>query len=298
MRTAIREFVLLFGLIGGHACWAQPVSEIQHRFDFEGEDRLASVEVDGEVVRIHTQGLSVTESRFFVTGRLEKHPKRALLLSFDRVGSRKYEVLDITPPELKGELLDHPGGFDRSVDGAYWIPISTSHRKGPTKICQYHIDGRVPLSKAELRSSFVVDDHIGALCCLNDGALVGANWDTNEIYVWNTKGEEKLRVKQALTLAKGNPHVAVQDWKHFDSRMNLAIIGGLDKSAGESQAIIMVADVLRGHVHEIHRLPQLTGVARPITNEGLAVYDGKLYLLPEDIGRGAKVLRYRILRTR
>ena len=32
-------------------------------------------------------------------------------------------------------------------------------------------------------------------------------------------------------------------------------------------------------------------------NEGLALHEGRLYLLPEDIGRGAKVLRFKFIST-
>lgn len=286
----MRRIVFLLCWLGGSIAFGQAVDGQQRQFVYEGEDVLPKVLVNDEAVRIHSQGLFVTNSHFLVTGRLETKPKRALFLWFDRADSEKYEYVDITPEEVDGETLDHPGGFDVAADGTYWIPLSTSHRKGPSKICQYEVGPKV--GKLKLTSSFEVDDHIGAVCCLADGTIIGANWDTKDIYAWSAKGESLYRKKQSKIF--GDRQIAVQDWKRFGAGGSTVIMGGLEKSQLAKRATIAVADLQRFQLKEIRQFNRREGVSRPITNEGLAVHNGKLFLLPEDVGAGAKVLRYRI----
>ena len=266
----------------------------QRELVYENADALPEVTVGGAPAVIHTQGLYVTDQHYLVTGRLETKPKRALLLRFSRDDLRKYEVADITPPPVDGAVLDHPGGFDVDSQGRFWIPLSTSNPQGPSLICRYTIDSNAALIPGNPEALIQIDDHIGAICLLKDDSLVGASWDTKDVYLWSADGSLLTSFRGAgMFGGDRRKSVAVQDWKSLDPNNNHIILGGLDKSREPSRAIIEVGDIIRGELLETHELPRREDVSRPLTNEGLAVHRGKLYLLPEDIGRGAKVLRFR-----
>jgi len=262
-------------------------------------DTLPKVIIDGEPVKIHTQGLYVTNQDYIVTGRVDTPPRRPVVLRFCRDRSAQYETLSLKALAGPNGTLDHPGGFDRDADGVFWIPLSTSHSRGPTKLIGISLrDGKLPDDTSEIARMIDVPDHLGAVCCLPDRKLLAANWDTRNIYlIDSTSGEllEKFDHDDYLR-DSGAIRLAVQDWK-FDPAANRAIAGGLDKSRDrkpdQSQAVVAVVDPAARSVVEIHRLPSPDGAGKPVTNEGLAVHGGKLYLLPDDIGRGAEVLSYR-----
>ena len=214
------------------------------------------------------------------------------ILRFDRTDLTQYEFKDITPEVMDGQILDHPGGFDVAPDGSFWIPVSTSHRKGPTKICRFEIPAEQPLATARCVSSFSVNDHIGAVCCLTDNTLYGANWDTVELHAWKTDGKAVERVKQAERFAPADSRLAVQDWKHFGTDSKTIIMGGLDKTKSPAAAVVRIADIKHGKVFKSMKLSSREDTKRPLTNEGMAVSGRTLYLLPEDIGKGAKVLKF------
>lgn len=281
--TAGFLFLVLFSTATAHT-----------KLEIAGVEALPSVLLDGEKVKVHTQGLFVTDQHFLVTGRLEKSPKRSWLIRFHR-GSDRYEVLDITQ-FIDGTTLDHPGGFDQDDTGLFWIPISTSHRRGPTSVCGYRIDPKKALSKAKIERRFTIKDHVGAICCRGDNALLTANWDTKLIAAYKPDGTNVFEIKQEKTLLHGKPHIAVQDWKRFthSESSKLAIIGGLNKESKDKRAMVLIADMFDGSVIEEFHFESPESVSRPVTNEGMHFHDMSLYLLPEDIGKGAKVLRYKL----
>ncbi len=262
--------------------------------EFVSAQPLPEVVIDGESVPIHTQGLYVTEHDYFVTGRVDKLPRRPVLMRFPRDNPNQYEVLDLS--QTTG--LDHPGGFDRDQDGLFWIPVSTSHRVGPTKVMGVSLsDRKLPTSVSQITKSFEVPDHLGAICCLNGAQLLAANWDTQTIYLIDSgTGEVKQKFAQQEFFEYSQPiRLAVQDWK-FDLRSKRIVAGGIDKfpinKSNPSVATIAWIDPLRPLVVATIRLDSRDDVTRPLTNEGLALYGRDLFLLPEDIGRGAKVLRF------
>ena len=55
--------------------------------------------------------------------------------------------------------------------------------------------------------------------------------------------------------------------------------------------MVAMIDVVNG-TSKLIRLAPRPDVGRPVTNEGLALLQNELFLLPEDFGKGAKVLRY------
>src|SRR6185295_2163532 len=76
---------------------------------------------------------------------------------------------------------------------------------------------------------FAVDDHIGAVAVSADRKEVfGANWDTEDVYVWDLRGrlqhtlnDSELQKRMLGTIAGSNSRsgVAVQDWKIVGDRL-------------------------------------------------------------------------------
>jgi hypothetical protein len=203
------------------------------------------------------------------------------------------------------EGLDHPGGFDYAAPGEFWIPVARSDARGPSVILRVGVDrqpesGRPqPLAEGNVAIVMTVDDHIGALCHEPaTGRWYGANWDTLLVYEWQSDGRLVARIPRD-EFVQGLPgwRLAIQDWKAvgdgtlFDSPF-LILAGGLDKSpdvaAGELAVIELLAPVHRTRLARLV-LPAEPGATRPLTNEGLAVHNRHLYLLPDDIGAGAEV---------
>ena len=78
------------------------------------------MQIDGDPAVIHTQGLYVDDEHFYVTGRFEKTPKRALLLRFERSDPQRYEYIDITPRARQAHNT-----FLREEEPHHW----TAHQK-------------------------------------------------------------------------------------------------------------------------------------------------------------------------
>ena len=252
---------------------------------------------DGQRLRVHTQGLYVTQRFYYVTGRWERSPKRAILFRFAREDPRRFEALDITPPGSPG--MDHPGGFD--CDGtSLWIPIGMSRPRSPTAVMRLVLDEDQPLHESQSEIAFHVDDHIGAIAWSHRREMLcGANWDTRHIYTWDTTGYLREKVSQAAFFAyQGDDrgmHLAVQDWKHLKlaPQRELLVAGGIDKSpgGGRPRALLQIFDPDSRTV-----LTRFNPVGRsydgPLTNEGMAVRDGTLFLVPADLGSDARIYRF------
>lgn len=261
---------------------------------------LPAVLIDGQPVKIHTQGLFVTDSEYIVTGRVDTLPRRPVLLSFHRENPDQYQVLSLQSLAGPQGGLDHPGGFDRDADGLYWIPLSTSHPLGPTKIIGMALpDGQFPADASAVTRIIEISDHLGAVCCLPNRRLLAANWDTRRVYVIDAATGEIVETYRYEQFFGDSTQIqlAVQDWK-YDPLTEQIVAGGLDKSparpSDQPAALMVRIDPATRAMTTLHRLPSPAGVRKGVTNEGLAVRGNRLYLLPEDIGRGAQILSYRV----
>lgn len=267
---------------------------------FEAEDRLPDVRVDGKPVRIHTQGLYATRRYYYVTGRLEGRSRRPLLVRFDRSDGNRIESIDLAralgESDATASNLDHPGGFD--FDGRrFWIPVSESRPNGKTIVLTYQPAGDRALSIRQAVMAFGVDDHIGALAYDQTAQVVyGANWDTRRVYCWNPDGTLVRKIDaEALNAQPPGPRLAVQDWKSLGRGVVLA--SGIDKSPlrpiGQVAAVLAEIDLRAGTYRAFERLGPPAGLAGPVTREGMAVQGDSVYFLPSDLGSGAAVYRYR-----
>jgi hypothetical protein len=216
----------------------------------EDLERLEVVELRAALD--HVQGIDVEGDSLWVSS-VERASKRGFLHLFDRrSGELRAQV------SLERGARYHPGGI--SLDGdAIWVPVAEYARDSSALI------QRRDKRTLALLSEFEVRDHIG---CVGAGEnLIGGNWDSRAFYEWTRDGR--------LLRRRDNPTPnAYQDLKRAG---DLWIASG--KLSGELGAIDWLDDSL-ALVKRI--VAGKTGRGVPFTNEGMAVRDGKLYLLPED----------------
>lgn len=154
----------------------------------------------------------------------------------------------------------HPGGMDRDGD-SLWVPVAEYRRLSSASLL------RIDTRSLQVTSRFSVNDHIGCVAVAGN-RLIGGNWDTREFYYWNHAGK--------LLDKKPNPgKVAYQDLKYSEGM--LLASGNLSGDEGaidwlDPDSLQLKKRVLSGKTDRGVRF----------TNEGMAVVDGKLYLLPED----------------
>ena len=306
---AIRKTKLcaLAALLAFHAVASPSVAQVEKRLQLHHTEALPKVKVDGHDALIHSQGLYVTDRYAYVTGRLEGKDRRALFVQCDRKTPGRYKVLtlDLQPDNndsrspIRTKRLDHPGGFD--FDGReFWIPVARSIPLGPTLIVRITPSQDVAFDQWRCRPAFLVADHIGALAIVGNGqGLLGANWDTEKIYFWGKTDGRQIARRESSTWLDGEPWgLAVQDWKRLPEEIfgksELVIAGGIDKSGDAPDASVAVVDIIapdseaRRRVARF-RLPEIDGLEKPLTNEGLCIYKHWLVLCPSDLGTDARL---------
>ena len=253
------------------------------------------------MAKAHTQGLEVSGGSYYVTARREDvRPKRAILLRL-RPAATNWEVWDITavaPPGL--EPLDHPGGM-QSDGKRLWIPVSESKPKSRSLIRVFALSGMLPGHPPTSDFEFAVNDHIGALAMAADrGWILGANWDTESVYVWDLEGNLKRTLTRPELDIRGlgvsgagekNRGVAIQDWKVLGNRL---FCSGLCKTSGvvtsPRSRFISFANFLETDFRPSRiALPWQSGTE--LAREAMAIVDGLVLFLPEDLGASNRIFR-------
>lgn len=154
----------------------------------------------------------------------------------------------------------HPGGIDQDVD-ALWMPVAEYRKLSSSTVM------RIDKKSRKVLKSFEVPDHIGCVAVSGD-TLIGGNWDSREFYYWDLDGN--------LIEKKTNPNrVAYQDLKLQDGM--LLASGNISQEEGAIDWLDPKTLQLRERI-----LSGKTDRGVRFTNEGMAVVNGKLYLLPED----------------
>jgi hypothetical protein len=270
------------------------------RLCYVDRQALPNFEIGGQPARIHTQGLFITDRYFYVTGRLQRSPKRALLIRFDRLNPSLVEHVDLLI--ASGNLaeseatFDHPGGFD--YDGeSFWIPVAVSRPMSKSLVVKVRPEPGASLGSAKVKTAFRLNEHIGAIAF--DTAtrrLFGANWDARSIYVWKQDGTfiEKFSQTDFSPKTAGRAF-AIQDWKGLGKQWLL--VGALDKSAHrrpeESIAVLQLIDMRNKCEAAVIRLASPPDREIPLSKEGMAVFNDQVFFLPADLGSNAAVFRYR-----
>lgn len=255
---------------------------------------LPALRISGSPARAHTQGLEIVGNRYFVTARREDGAQRRALLLQWSPGDSNWSFWDLTPPSAP--TLDHPGGM-QAEGRRLWIPISESQRKGKSTVRAYPLLGWTPERIPPPEVEFPVDDHIGAVAVLaGRSLLVGASWDTETVYLWDFSGTEREVLRGAalsrLGLGLGTPEtpgLRVQDWKGSAGSL---VASGLVSAGGASSSsvsrLLRLGDSLSSPP-VLLPIPSVAGVE--LAREAMAVHDGSVCFLPEDLGETNRLIR-------
>jgi len=266
---------------------------------------LPPLRINGEAARAHTQGMEIVDGPFYVTARLESaRPKRAILAR-TTPGSDAWDTWDITPPASTDAAapLDHPGGF-QSDGRRFWIPVAQSVRHGRTVIRVFAIDRLKPGQPAVPDFEFPVADHIGALAVTtNQNLLLGANWDTETVYVWDLAGRLQRTINGAdlksrnlgvVSGPNGHAGVAVQDWKFSDERLYASgLFGDPEKAVARPRSRVLVFTHFLELGFELEQVPLPNQPGVELAQEAMARSGGWLYFLPENLGATNRYFRLR-----
>ena len=199
----------------------------------------------------HVQGLDAGRDWFWISA-VDRRTKTGWIWRVDRRTLRTAAERNIT----QGPLY-HPGGL-QVTGGSLWVPIAEYRPRSKSRILELD-----PLTLAE-RRSFAVDDHIGSVATDGRAFVLGANWDARRFYRWSLDGK--------LVNAVDNPGpLAIQDMKWVNGKL---YAGGLvEKDCRLEQ---LDPDTFA----PVRSLPLPGDVC--YTHEGMALFDGRFYGLPED----------------
>ena len=268
---------------------------------------LPPLHINGNAAQAHTQGLLVHQNGFFVTARRDDvNPRRSLLLWLECNPKVKKEnccaskkswtkVWDITPtskPANWSGILDHPGGFDSDGENL-WIPISQSRRNGKTMLCKFSIRSLIDEGDATPSASITIKDHIGAVAVSHTPkSLFAANWDTMIAYELSVDAKLIQDYKRNMFVENlPNWSIAVQDWKFHKGFL---VVSGLDKSSkflgSRPRSVIQLINAKTREIKAELRLPRRK--SGNFAREGMAVFDGYIWLLPDDLKDENKLYRF------
>lgn len=202
----------------------------------------------------HVQGIDIEGDTLWVSS-VDKEAKKGFLY---KLNAKTGQIL------LQAEVQDgakfHPGGL--TLDGdSLWLPVAEYRRTSTAQI------QRRDKRTLKLLSSFEVPDHIGCVAAARD-RLYGGNWDSKEIYEWSKSG-------QLLAKRPNETGTRYQDMKYLKGSL---FAGGLrEKGRGAVDRLDpkTLALTARQDVETTDR-----GVV--LTNEGMTLRAGHLYVLPED----------------
>lgn len=269
------------GIVAGGALEAREGKPCQ-AFELIRKHRLGP----GEPLFGHVQGLEVSDQFFFLTAvtltgetaflyiyRRTGGPGHPPLWQYDLWGlARKYAE---ACGRLDSETLNHPSGLYLDGDQLY-VAIAPSVDTGPSCVMVVDVrDPSAPIVQREVR----VDDHIGALIRLSD-AVVGLNWGSDDYWRWEDSGILRRLPAQEELDGKLVERLHLQDCDqegdflycgHSNHRDDLVKAYALTAFGPEPSTL---------HPSAI-ALPAI-GSQHGGTHEGLAVHDGRLFLLPDD----------------
>jgi len=201
----------------------------------------------------HVQGLDITEQFYFVTS-VDTKQDRAWLFKIDRQDARL-----ISKVELTDGALIHPGGLQ--YDGRFlWVPNAEYKRQSRTMVY-----GLAP-DTLEIRTSFEVDDHIGAVASDGKNLLYGVNWDALNFYTWDINGRQLKKIDSPTSMA-------YQDIKYFAGKL-------LCSGHKDGISAVDIIDPENWTLIQRVNLPKDKWKSS-LTREGMA-FDGNLYFLPDD----------------
>lgn len=219
----------------------------------------------------HVQGIDFDERHVWVTS-VDKAQRKGYLQEFSMASGEHIRTVDVA----EGDRF-HPGGI--SADGeSLRVPVA-EYRRASSSVIQER-----SVRTLQLEYKFDVADHIGCIA-LAPGVLIGANWDSRDLYFWDRTGRLLRKVP--------NPTAnAYQDIKFVAGRL---VASGL--LPGRTGAIDWLDYPSLRLIRRVTVGQTSRGV--PYTSEGMAIRGDRILLLPEDSPsrlfqfsvRGARVSR-------
>jgi hypothetical protein len=201
----------------------------------------------------HVQGVEFDDSRVWITS-VDKVRRKGFLQEFSAAGEH-LRTVDVT----RG-VRYHPGGISADAE-SLWVPVA-EYRRASTSVVQ-----KRNLHTLKLEFEFTVADHIGCVAAAPE-FLIGANWDSRDLYVWDKTGR--------LVRKSPNPTKnAYQDMKFVEGRL---IASGLlpDRTGAidwlEYPSLRLVQRIVAGR----------TSRGVPYTQEGMAIRGDRVLFVPED----------------
>ncbi len=274
---------------------------------------LPALRIDGVPARVHTQGIEWVGSTLWVTARREDvTPKQPLLLC-TTLGAARWDAWNLALSDVGagGHLLDHPGGMQS--DGVHlWIPLAESRRNGRSVVRLIRLDSLISGQPIRAARQFEVADHIGAIAVAPErNRVFGASWDTETVWVWELSGK-LIRKVSASGLARwglgfvggDGPRagLTVQDWKWVGNELMASglwksggpRVEGGDESTKARSRLVGYRGVLTFDLKQEPQwilLPEVAGIE--LAHEGMAISKGRVWFLPEDLGRTNRMFSVR-----
>jgi hypothetical protein len=203
----------------------------------------------------HVQGLDLDAQWFWISA-VDRRTRTGWIWRVDRQSLRTVAERNITDG-----VRYHPGGFQVTGE-TLWIPVAEYRANSTTRILELD---RMTLVQ---RRSFLVEDHIGALATDGHSVLLGANWDARRFYRWTLGGQQ-------LAVVANRHSLAVQDMKWSGGTV-FAGGTGVGRSKGQCQL-----HQLDPSTFELVRASGFKA-GTCYTREGMAVFGGRFFFLPED----------------
>lgn len=263
-RTNLPRLVIAFLLISAYSCRANDADNAK------AISSLPAYVADAQslsLVRVwpelgfdahHVQGIVFTGDFFYITGT-DKLTSSAWIFKVVAKTGALVKKKDITQP-----FAWHPSGID--FDGEnIWVAVAVYDENSRAHFAT------VDPATLKTKFLFTYPDHIGAVA-KHKAVLIGANWDAKDFYFFSPDG--KIIEKRPSPTGTG-----YQDCKCADEFLMCTGGGVLDWIHIPTWTLVKRFPVGQSETGE------------PLSREGVALYKGHVYFLPDD-GPTGKIYEY------
>lgn len=208
----------------------------------------------------HVQGLAVRDDWFWLTS-VQGDADLGWVYRVDR---RTLKV--VAQRRLVNAAQIHPGGI-QLVGRALWVPLAEYRPKSTATILR--LDAVTLMTTA----SFTVDDHIGAIAFDGKDRLYAANWDSRQIYTFDTMGKQ-------LDVINNPTDVRFQDMEYHDGV--LLGIGRAEVDGKRLGTVVAIDPESREVVDHWLLMGTTRGGDSNFGREGFSLWGDSFFALPED----------------